>query len=192
MADLETSFRSFRARETPSFGGGGGGGDPDQVLAGITRDQWQHFLDTYKPVEDDVLSTVLSTDFSAQGDKAGDTARQSVTAAAGMAERNISRTGATLTGEERSAISRRRDLSLAKASSQAENVTRRGLSESRTNLIAQLVGIGRGVAQTATAGSQSVADLAAQRESVYQSQRTQAHNTNMAAGASLAALLFAI
>ncbi len=168
------------------------GGTPDSIAAGITRDQWQHFLDTYRPVEDDILRTALSTDFSAQGDEAGATAGRSVAAAAGAAERNISRSGAQLTGEERSAIGRRRSLSVSKAVGRAENTTRRGLADTRTNLIAQLVGIGRGVAQTAAAGSQSVADQAAQRESLFQSQRSRTSQGNLSTAASAAALLIAV
>ncbi len=171
---------------------GSGGGTPDQIAAGITRDQWQHFLDTYKPVEDDILATALSTDFSAQGDEAGATAGRSIAASAGAAERNISRSGASLTGEERAAISRRRGLSKSKAVGRAENTTRRGLADSRTNLIAQLVGIGRGVAQTASAGSQSVADMAAARDSLWQSQKSQTKANNLSTAASAAALIISV
>lgn len=177
--------------------GGGGfsgsfGNDPDSQLAAITRDQWQHFLDIYRPVEQDVLRTAMSTDFSAQGDLAGVNAAKSVTASAGTAARNISRSGATLTTEESSAIDRRRDLSLSKAVGRAENSTRRALSNTRANLLAQLVGIGRGVSTTAMSGLQSVADMAAQREVLNQQQRAQATSTNLSAAASAAAILIAV
>jgi len=184
---IPSGYYPNRSGITPSFGG-----NPDQIAAGITRDQWQHFLDTYRPVEDDILATALSTDFSAQGDEAGATAGQSVAAAAGQAERNISRSGATLTTEERAAINRRRGLSKSKAVGRAENTTRRGLADSRTNLIAQLVGIGRGVANTASAGTQSVADMANARELSYQNQRDRTNSSNVSSAATAAALLISV
>lgn len=163
--------------------------DPDSIMAGITRDQWQHFLDTYRPVEQEVLASAMSTDFSAQGDEAGQTAKQSVAAAAGTAERNLSRAGVSLTAEERSAVGRRSDLASTRATGQAENITRRTLSDTRTNLLANLVGIGRGVAQTSTAGLNSAANLAGQREQLHQQQKTSTQNSNMSMAASAAMLM---
>jgi hypothetical protein len=164
----------------------------DQMAASVTRDQWQHFLDTYRPVEDEVLSSVMRTDFSREGDEAGKTAGQSVAAAAGMAARNLRRSGSKLTQEERGALNRRKDLSLTKAVSRAENTTRRTLSDSRTNMLANLVSIGRGVSQTASSGLQSAADIEAQRNAFNMNSRAQATSTNMSlAGTAMAMLIFA-
>lgn len=168
------------------------GGSPDQIAANITRSQWQHFLDTYRPVENEVLQSAMQTDFSKEGDEAGATAAAGVNAASGTLQRNLSRSGASLTGEERTAIGRRTNLSLAKAAGRAENTTRRGLSESRTDLLKGITSIGRGVATTAMQGTQSVADLAAQREANYQQQRSAASSSNLSMAASAAALLIAI
>lgn len=168
------------------------GGTPDQIAANITRDQWQHFLTTYKPIEDQVLQRAMQTDFSSEGDEAGATARAGIQASKGTLARNMSRLGSNLTGEERSAIGRRTDLSLTKAVGQAENTTRRGLSDTRTNLLAGLVGIGRGVAQTASGAAQSVADMAAQREMQYKQQKAAATSSTISAAASAAALIIAI
>ena len=159
--------------------------------AGVTRAQWQHFLDFYRPIEDEVLRQAMQTDFSAEGDAAGVTAAAGVNSASGTLARNLSRSGATLTGEERAAVMRRTGSTLARAVGQAENTTRRGLSDSRTNLLASVVGIGRGVANTATSGLQSVADMGAQREVSYRQQRSSAHSTNLSAAATAASLLIA-
>lgn len=158
---------------------------PDQ----ITRSQWQNFLDTYRPVEEEVLRTAINTDFSAEGDRAGQTAAQGVESSRGTLARNISRSGASLSSEERAALGRRTGTTLTKAVSQAENTSRRGLSEARTSLLRNIVNIGRGVANTASSGINSVADMAAQRESLYQQQRAQASSTNLSAAATAASLL---
>lgn len=169
-----------------------GGGSPDDTAARVTRDQWQHFLDTYRPVEEDVLRTAQNNDFTAQGDEAGQTARAGVNASAGAAARNISRSGGSLTTEEQGALGRRRNLTLAKSAGRAENTTRRTLSDTRTNLLAGLVGVGRGVSNTAMSGLSSAADAAAQREMAYKQQRAAATSSNISTAASAAALLLAI
>ena len=166
-----------------------GGGSPDATAARVTRDQWQHFLDTYRPVEEDVLRSAMNNDFSAQGDEAGQTARAGVNASAGTAARNISRTGGSLTTEEQGALGRRQNLTLAKSAGRAENTTRRTLSDTRTNLLAGIVGIGNGVSNTAMSGLSSAADAAAQREMAYKQQRAATTSSNISMAASVASLL---
>jgi len=190
-------------------GTGGGGGEVDftnhdriseqfgfptrsgqaTTAAGVTRNQWQHFLDFYRPIEDQVLKDAMQTDFTAEGDEAGRTAQAGITASVGMLERGLRRSGTNLSGEEREALGRRRDISGARAVGRAENTTRRGLKENRSNLLANIVGIGRGIQQSSQQGLQSVADMAAQREQSHQAGRTAAHATNTQAGATVAAYL---
>ena len=165
---------------------------PDATSARITRDQWRHFLDTYRPVENAVLASAMQTDFTDQGNEAGQTARAQVNASMGTATRNISRSGGSLTAEERGALGRRKDLSLARAAGRAENSTRRTLSDTRTNLLAGIVGIGNGVANTAMSGLSSAADMAAQREMAYKQQKAAATNSTLSTAASAAALLIAL
>jgi hypothetical protein len=136
----------------------------DQQHAAITRDQWEHFKEFYRPIEQAALEKAQQTDFTTEGDEAGATARAGVTSSRGTLARSLSRVGATLTAEEKSAVERRHRSSLTKSVARAENTTRRGLSDSRTNLLASLVGIGRGVANTATRGLNTANDLAAARE----------------------------
>ncbi len=175
-----------------TFGGGPGGGGGVTDAASLTRAQWQYFLDFYRPLEDATLREAMRTDFSAEGDEAGATAAAGVRAGRGMLERNLRRTGASLTSEERAALDRRLGSTLSRATARAENTTRRELSDSRTNLLRRAVEIGRGVATTAAGGLNSVADMAAQREMLHRQQKGQ-HSANMiSTGASLAALAFAI
>ena len=164
---------------------------PDSMAAQVTREQWQHFLDVYRPVEDEALSRAMQTDFQQEGDEAGQTAVQSVAASAGSLERNLSRSGVTLSSEERSAVNRRKSMTLTKAASSAENTTRRGLNDSRTSLLSSLVGIGRGVANTAAAGLNSAADMAAAREMQHKQQKAATRNSNLSTAATAAALMIA-
>jgi len=165
---------------------------PDATAARVTRGQWAHFQNTYRAVEDDVIKQAMNTDFSAQGDEAGATARSAVNASAGAASRNISRSGGSLTAEEQGALNRRKDMTLAKSAGRAENTTRRTLSDTRTNLLAGIVGIGNGVSNTAMSGLSSAADAAAQRGIANDQQRAAAANGNMSMAASAAMLLIAM
>lgn len=166
--------------------------NPDRTAAAITRAQWQHFLDIYRPVEEEALAKAMQTDFTREGDEAGQLARTAVQRSTGMLERNLRRSGATLSSEERSALRRRQNLSVSRAAAQAENTTRRGMSESRQRLLQGLVGIGRGVAQTASGGINAAADMAAGRQAEYMAQKAQARNTNLSAAASIASLIIAM
>lgn len=140
---------------------------------GITRAEWQHFMDFYAPREQDAINSAMQTDFGAEGDKAGQQAAAGIASGAGTLERNFRRAGIAVSAEERAALSRRTNTARTTSVARAENTTRRGLSDARTNLLTGIVNIGRGVASTANAGAQSVADMAAQREAQYQQQLAQ-------------------
>lgn len=166
--------------------------DPDAKMAQITREQWQHFLDTYRPVETEVLESAMSTDFSQQGDEAGQLVSQSLSAAAGTLSRNLRRTGTAVSADDRKALARRAELAKTRGVARAENTTRRTLSDSRTNILAQLVGVGRGVSQTASMGMNAAAGMQAQREALGIQHRAQAKNQNMSMAASAAMLLMMV
>ena len=192
---LATAIAGYRGvvpdRAPLSITGGSTAGGGVTDAAGITRDQWQHFLETYRPVEEDVLRSAMQTDFQAEGDEAGRLAAASSRASRGILARNLRRVGTSLTGEERSALARRQNIGETLGRARAENTTRRGLSDSRTNLLASIVGIGRGVANTASAGLHSVADMAGQREALHRAQKEQTRATNLSMGAQAAALALA-
>jgi hypothetical protein len=157
--------------------------------ANITRDQWNNFLDVYKPVETDLVSQALQTDFSTEGDEAGQDAAAGVRASQGMLARNLSRMGTSMTPEQAAAVRRRANLQSTKATAKAENTTRRTLSDSRTNLLAGLVGVGRGVATGASAGFNSAANNAANTEMMLNQGAAQAQATNIASASALTAAL---
>lgn len=161
----------------------------DEQLANITRDQFQHFLDFYRPIEEAALKDAMRTDFTTEGDDAGKTAAAGVRSSAGTLARNLSRSGLNLTSEESEAVRRRRSLNTTRSVAGAENTTRRGLADSRTNLLAEIIGIGRGVSATATGGLQNVADLSAARLSSIQNMEAQAQSTRTATGASIASAI---
>lgn len=158
-----------------------------KTAAGVTRAQWQHFLSVYKPLEDQVLQRAMQTDFTAEGNQAGTTAVAGLASAAGTYERNLRRSGARLTSEERAALDRRQSLSRTRGQAGAENLTRRTLSTQRTDMLADIVGIGRGVARTAAGGMNTVADLEAQRAIYNEQAKAAQHSQNLSMFATAAA-----
>lgn len=165
--------------------------NPVSDAAGLTRDQWNNFLTFYRPIEDDVIKSAMQTDFTKEGNDAGTLAAAGVNASKGMLERNLRRAGGTLSAEERTAVDRRVGSTLSQSVTRAENITRRGLSETRTSLLQGIVNIGQGVQQTASAGMNSVADMAHQREVQYQQLKSATAASNMSSAATAASLLIA-
>ena len=152
--------------------------------ASITRDQWQNFLDVYRPVEEELLRKATQTDFSAEGDEAGQDARAGAAAGRGMLARNLSRLGTRMTPEQAEAVRRRSQLAESKGVAGAENTTRRNLYDSRNNLLAGLVSVGQQAARGASAGFNAAANNAAGQEMALEQGKAAARNTNMAMGAS--------
>jgi len=165
---------------------------PEDKLAIITRDQWQNFLDFYRPIEDEVLKSAMQTDFTSEGDKAGATAASGVNASRGSLARTLSRAGTSLNAEEKSAVNRRHSVALTRSVAQAENTTRRGMSDSRTNLLAGMVGVGRGVSASATSGLNTAAGLETARNMSLTNKRNAAKSTNAQGAATLAAAIIAM
>lgn len=161
--------------------------------AEITRSQWQNFLDTYRPTEQAFLEQAMQTDFQKEGDEAGLDAARGVRASRGMLARQMSRLGTRMTAEEAAAVRRRASLAETRAVGRAENTTRRTLSDTRTNMLAAAVGLGRQVATGAAGGISSAANNAAATESMLRQGAAQASATNTSAATALAtALIFAI
>lgn len=161
--------------------------------AAITRDQWQNFIDVYRPVEQDLLERAMQTDFSKEGDEAGQDAAVAAQSSKGMLARNLSRMGSKMTPEQAEAVRRRAQLGETKSVAKAENTTRRTLYDTRGNLLAGLVQVGRGVATGAMGGLNSAANNAARTEMMLNQGAAAAQNQNMSMAASgLAFFLAAI
>lgn len=161
----------------------------ENTSANITRSQWNNFLDVYRPVEEDILKRAMQTDFSKEGDEAGQDAAAGVRSSQGMLARNLSRMGTSMTPEQAAAVRRRSNLNMGRAVGQAENTTRRTMSDTRGNLLAGLVGVGRQVATGAAGGINSAANNAASTEMMLNQGKANAQNTNTASAAALAGAL---
>lgn len=196
---------SFRDRMDPAVRDRLFGGDPNKMPTGlgasgrrawlegkqaeITRAQWQQFQQLYAPLQKDLIAKAMQTDFSVEGDQAGMDAAASAQAARGTLARNMSRLGTRMTAEQAEAVRRRSQLGLTKGVAQAENTTRRGLYDSRGNLLAGITALGQGHATGAMSGFNAAANNAASQEMALNAGAAAAHNTNVGMGMSALALL---
>jgi len=162
---------------------------PEQGQAALTRAQWDYFKEFYRPLEEQVLAEAMRTNFSEEADTAGGLASAASRTARGTLARNIRRsTGGSLSAEERRAVDRRSSIARTSDVARAENTTRRSLADSRQSMLADAIGIGRGVQQTASSGLASAANMATSRELQYQQQQAAYQNQMMQGLGSAAAL----
>src|SRR5210317_816541 len=166
----------------------GGSSKRYSTAESITRANWNHFLNLYAPLEKEMLQKAMQTDFTTEGNVAGQQARTQLSSAAGSYERNLSRSGLKLSPEERVALNRRRELSGSRAQAGAENTVRRTLSDQRQNMLTQLTGIGRGVANATDSSMQSLANTAANREMANRQMKDQRTMAALSTAATMAVM----
>lgn len=159
------SFNSSLVTDAVSRSSGASGSAT--TIADVTRQEWQRFLEFYRPLEEEVLAKATQTDFTTEGNIASETAANSIKASQGTLARRLRSQGVELSADERAALNRRVGTTLTRSRARAENTTRRNLSDERTNILADIVGIGRGVAQSARGGLNTAADMEAQRNQAY-------------------------
>lgn len=111
---------------------------PSEKRAFIAREQFDRFIDTFAPVEDQLLDFTLNQD-AGLDDALGDArsgVNQSFTAQREQTDRGLSRFGASRTPSERASRRRQSLLGEATARDDATNTARRGVESRRLNLLA--------------------------------------------------------
>ena len=138
--------------------------NPDAASAAMTRAQWDQYVRDFVPVENELLGKANSTGWIERAaDQAGDTVRASAGQAASSLADTLQRRGAVMTDAQRKSVARRQDIQTSLDASTAENTTRRDLRDTRTNLVADTLAVGRGIQKTASSATDTAAGLAGQR-----------------------------
>ena len=103
------------------FGGPQSTSANDQFAA-MTRDQWQTYVSTFVPIENQLIKYATDTTLPQQAmQKASDTVNQSFAAQQGAMTRELSGLGVTLTPDQQAAQQRSYGLSKSLADVQAQN-----------------------------------------------------------------------
>ena len=165
--------------------------NPDQVFADMTRQDYIDFVRDYQPFENQLIE-------QAQNDtRLIDQAREDVTVAqglaAGIASRNASRYGASLTPAQMQQQQRQLQRANTLGGIQSVNDARIAQREANTRLLGDLINIGQGLNRSSLDQLGSAAATAANRENAYQAARAQSRaQTYSTIGSLGAAAIFAM
>jgi hypothetical protein len=167
--------------------------DPSRTLASISRAQWHNFVTLYDPVEQQALRESSNERLKPEGDFASQVAGTMFSRGQDQGQRNLQRVGVSLNMAERKSTNRRNNLAKATTVAGTENTFRREGRNRNTNARADLIGIGRGVARSATDGLDAAASASAARESNFQAQKDaqRQQQVAMATTAAMAIIAFA-
>lgn len=163
--------------------------DPEQAFSNITRGEYNYFQQNFGQFERDLINRA-QTDTSLIDD-----ARENSALASGVQEgiaaRNASRYGTSLTAAQRKEQSRGFDRSATLGAAQSLNDAKLAQHDLNQGLLAGLIDVGQGVNRTAQAGLGSAAANAAALDQSYQNARTASRNqtVNTVAGLGSAAIL---
>lgn len=140
-------------------------GDPDDIYASITRQQYLDYKKNYGEFEDGLIDDAQN-DTSLIDQARKDAASASGTSE-GIASRNASRYGASLTPAQLQQQTRQLDMASTLGSTQAVNDSRIAQREANTNKMADLINIGQGVNRSSLDQLGSAAQNATQRKNAY-------------------------
>ena len=132
----------------------------DATLAAITRDQWNHYLQQFAPLENELVGDVNSRDLVT---KAAKTAATQTRVGDASLDRSISRYGLNMTGVQRAQLERQQAIGNATNTAQAVNTARVDQRDRNLSLAANLMQQGRGVSSSAISGLGDAANSEAQR-----------------------------
>lgn len=145
--------------------------DPDQTFADMTRQQYLDFVNNYGQFEEGLIN-------QAQNDTSLiDQAREDVAGAQerarGIAQRNISRYGTSLTPAQRQEMERSLGRSNVLGGIQAIQDARLAQRDANQTLLADLINIGQGVNRTSLQQMGSAAADATARKNAYEQAKAQ-------------------
>ena len=160
--------------------------DPGKAQGDLVRAQREDFEARFKPLEKKLMEELSKTpEEEAQKAAENMTAQHAVTRAS--FQRDLSRSGTALTARQTQAIEGKRGLNEARSMSNAKNTTRRNVRETNMERTAEMIGIGRGIAQSANQNLNTASGLQAQRDQANANmQAQQGQQDAQMAGAALA------
>jgi len=165
------------------------GASPTKVSAAITNQEWADYQADFVPIENSIIEQVSGQgDVNSSANRAGSRVSDSFAGAAGQNARGLARAGITATADQKSSITRSTGLSSVLAKTTAENTTRTAVNERNVNSQGDLIGLGRGIADSSSRTSNEAANLEASRTAANDqlaAQKTQGALTNMGAGAAI-------
>lgn len=146
-------------------------GDPEKAFADMTRTDYLDYVKNYRDFELELIDKSKSD--TTLIDQAREDVGQAKTLASGMAERNASRYGASLTPAQIQAQQRGLEQQSTLGGVQAINDARKDQNALNYKLQSQLINIGQGISNSAQASLGSAARDAAARNQAYKQAQAQ-------------------
>jgi hypothetical protein len=160
--------------------------DPGKAQGDLVRAQREDFDARFKPLEKKLMAELSKTP-EEEAQKAADNMASQHAVTRASFQRDLSRSGTALTARQTQAIEGKRGLNEARSMSNAKNTTRRNVRETNMERTAEMIGIGRGIAQSANQNLNTATGLQAQREQANANRDAQqAQQDAQMAGAALA------
>lgn len=169
-------------------------GNADQINADLTRSQYQDWLTTYKPREDQIRALALDTSIPGQAaDRADQMALTAGNVAQGNTERTAARYGLDLTGDRATTLERSRDLGTALSRIGASNTARKQAYGRQLGLQEFMTAVDRSSANEGQSNLAAWGDMESKRKSFNKQVDAQnrAQNTQTAAALGSLALMAA-
>ena len=165
--------------------------DPDQAYANMTRQDYMNYVKDYRDFENNLLEKA-KTDTSLI-DQAREDSKTASVLTQGIAERNRSRYGVTLTPAQMAEQNRAIERASTLGADQSVNTARVAQKAANEDVINNLINIGQGVNRSSLASMGSSAANAAQLKNAYKSAKAQSKAQTFSAIGSLgAAAIFAL
>lgn len=155
---------------------------PDQTAARITREQWQHYLTQFDPLERQLVGEVNSRDL-VDSTRAGLDRQHQV--GGDSIRRNIERFGLNLNGAQRAQLTRQHEMGNAVNNTYAMSNAFINQRDRNMALGGDLMQLGRGVAGQGISGMSDAAGMQSQRDSANAQAKAQssAQRNSMIGGA---------
>lgn len=185
-AAVEAAIRSLK-QNGPSYNAKNQ--TPDNILAGITNREQQRFTQLYRPLQQDLISSLNDRSIV---DGARATAAGAGEAGEARTLRNLRRYGLQQSPVEAQQAQRMAQIGQSLDFDSTINDARIEQKERNDGLRRQLIDVGRGVSDTANSGLGQAAGLQAQRDANNAANKAagKAQTTQMLASAAMIALAF--
>ena len=150
--------------------------DPGKAQGMLIDAQREDFKNRFQPLEKR-LRKEISKDPEQQAKEAGMNMKRQGKVTRGSFRRDLQRSGDTLTDRQKDTIKRKRGLAEARGMANVKNLTRRNTRETNLSRKAELIGIGKGISQSArtdlsaASGMQTNRDMANANAQAAQSQQ---------------------
>lgn len=160
--------------------------DPEATYAQITRNEYMDYQTNYRQFEDELIERAQND--TSLIDQAREDVEVAQSLAAGVAERNRSRYGASLTPAQMQQQDRQLQRANTLGGVGAVNNARVAQREANTRLMADLINIGQGVNRSSQNQLGSAAADATQRNNAYEAAKAQSRAQTYSTLGSLGAM----